>query len=130
VLFSFAQALCRPSECSIQSRKHHVARQSTLSNCASILSAVRVLYLIEVSILSAVRVLYPIAASTLSAVRVLYPTAQASCRPSEYSIQSKQALCQPSEYSIQLRKHSVGRQNAIRRRRSKICNDYRLSDKG
>ena len=84
------EALCRPSEYSIKLRKHYVARQSALSNCGSIMSAVRVLY--------------QIAASTMSAVRVLYQIAQ--------------ALCRPSECSIKLRKHYVGRQSAISNRAS------------
>ena len=130
------QTFCRPLKCYFQSRKHSVGRQSVIFICASImspvrvqfpieasilspvrvlfpivtsiLSAVRVLYLIEVSTLSAVRVLYPIAASTLSPVRVLYPI--------EVSILSAVRVLHPIEAST--------------RRRSKICNDYRLSDKG
>ena len=55
------EALCRPSEYSIKLRKHYVARQSALSNRAS----------------------------TMSRVRVLYQIAEALCRPSECSIKSR-----------------------------------------
>ena len=128
ILFSIKsqQAFCRPSECYFHSRKHSVARQSTLSyrnkhpvarqstlsNRASTLSPVRELHPTaqalcrpsEYSILSQQVSCRPSEYSILSQ--------QASCRPSEYSIPSKQALCRQSEYSIQLRKHPVGRQNA------------------
>ena len=125
------EALCRPSEYSIKLRKHYVARQSALSNRASTMSRVRVLYQIaealcrpsECSIKSrkhyvgrqsaiSNRSKHYVArqsaisnrASTMSRVRVLYQIAQALCRPSECYIKS--------------RKHYVGRQSAISNRAS------------
>ena len=43
VFYPFSEALCRPTECSIRLRKHYVGRQSTLSDCESILMADRVI---------------------------------------------------------------------------------------
>ena len=97
VLHPIAETLCRPSEYSIQSRKHSVGRHNVLScrskysvarrdassNRESILSRVRVLYSIGAYIMSRVIMLYPIEASTLSADRVLHPIAETLCRPTE-----------------------------------------------
>jgi hypothetical protein len=62
------KALCRASRCSIKLSKHSVARHDALSNRASILSRIMMLYTIE--------------ASTLSRVTMLYPIEQAFCRAS------------------------------------------------
>ena len=114
VLHLIAQALCRPSECSNLSRKHSVARQSTPSN----------------------HIKHPVArqsapsyrASTLSPVRVFHTFAQTLCRPLEHSIHShKHSVVRQSTPSNHI-KHPVAHQNAIRRRRSKICNDFRIFD--
>ena len=114
VLHLIAQALCRPSECSNLSRKHSVARQSTPSN----------------------HIKHPVArqsapsyrASTLSPVRVFHTFAQTLCRPLEHSIHSrKHSVARQSTPSNHI-KHPVAHQNAIRRRRSKICNDFRIFD--
>ena len=53
--------------------KYSDARQGTLSNRGSTLSAVTMLYAVEASILSPVRVLNPAEASILSPVMMRYP---------------------------------------------------------
>ena len=67
-------------------------------------------------------------ASTLSPVRVFHTFAQTLCRPIEHSIHSrKHSVARQSTPSNHI-KHPVAHQNAIRRRRSKICNDFRIFD--
>ena len=65
--------------------KHSVARQSVISDVASIVSV----------------------------VRVLYPIAEVLCRPTECFILQEQVLCRPSGCFIQSRKQSVARQSTL-----------------
>ena len=128
VLHLIAQALCRPSECSNLSRKHSVARQSTPSN--------HIKYPVARQSTPSNHIKHPVArqsapsyrASTLSPVRVFHTFAQTLCRPLEHSIHSrKHSVARQSTPSNHI-KHPVAHQNAIRRRRSKICNDFRIFD--
>ena len=133
MLYAAEQALRRPTECFLQSRKHSVARQSTqsrrskhsdarhdalssrgitnpgqewsFSDRSKHSDARQSILSNRGSTLSAVTMLYTAGASTVSRVRVLYPNAETLCRPSEYFRNSL--------------KHRVGRQSAV-------CNKCKL----